>query len=168
MDGVLAALESRNDVLRRRLQQSDQFCNKFVLGLDSAEELEVLLAYVNSLFYVCSFEFRLSLSGLVAFGKLLDEFSGSVSGVAEHECGVALESAEDLSLHAFFLERFLEEGILSYQEFDVLFEARAAEFACFRSVQALDIHEVEVRVLSELSAQGFNDEIFIFLFHTCL
>ena len=76
MDGVLTALESRNDVLRRRLQESNQFCNKFVLGLDSSEEREILLAYVYSLFYVRSFEFRLSLSGLVALGKLLDEFSG--------------------------------------------------------------------------------------------
>ena len=104
MDGVLSALKCRNNVLRRRLQQCNQFCDEFVLRLDSAQELEILLAYVNSFFYVSSFELRFSLTGLVALGKLLDEFCRCVAGIAKHESGVTLESAEDLCLHAFFLK----------------------------------------------------------------
>ena len=82
VNGVLSALKCRNDILRRRLEQCNQFRDEFVFGLDSAQELEILLAYVNSLFYVCSLEFGLSLTGLVAFGKLLDEFCRSVTGIA--------------------------------------------------------------------------------------
>ena len=168
MNGVLSALESRYNVLRRRLQQSNQFGDEFVLGLDSAEELEILLAYVNGLFYVRSFELGLSLSGLVTFGKLLDEFSRYVTGIAKHEGGVTLECVKNSCVHAFFLERFLEQSILSDQEFDVLLEACTTQFACLRRIQTLNINEVEMRILSELGAKGFNDEIFIFLFHTCL
>ena len=157
MDGVLSALKCRNDILRRRLQQCNQFSDELVLGLDRAEELEILLAYVNSLFYVSSFELGLSLTGLVTFGKLFDELSRSVTGVAEHECGVAFQSAEDLCLNAFFLKRFLKQGVLRNQEFDILFEASATELAGLLCIQTLDVNEVEVRELSQLCAKGFND-----------
>ena len=168
MDGVLTALQSRNNVLRRALEQCNQFCDEFVLRLDSAEEVEVLLAYIDSLFYVRSFEFRLSLTRLVTLGKLLDEFSRCITGVAEHECGVAFQCSEQLCVDTFGLEGFLEQRVLSYMKLDVLFEASTTQVTGLRSVQTLDINEVEVRVLSQLCAQRFNDEIFIFLFHTCL
>ena len=152
MDGVLTALQCRNDVLRRALEQCHEFCDEFVLGLDSAEEVEILLTYVNSLFYVSSLELGLSLSGLVAFGKLFDEFSGSVTGVAEHQRCVTLESSEDLCIDTLCFEGFLEQCILSYQEFDVLLEARTTQVTGLRSIQTLDIHEVEMCILSQLCA----------------
>ena len=168
VNSILSALECRNDILRRRLEQSNQFGDEFVLGLDSAQELEILLAYIDGFLYISSFELRLSLTGLVALGKLLDEFSRHITRVAEHESGVALECLEDSCIHALLLKRFLEQCILSNQEFDVLFEARATQVAGLRSIQTLDIYEIEVRVLSQLCAKSFNDEIFIFLFLTCL
>ena len=122
MDGVLSTLKCRNDVLRRRLQQCNEFSDEFVLRLDSAQELEILLAYVNSFFYVSSFELGLSLAGLVAFGKLLDEFSGRITGVAEHKSRITLESTENLCLYALLLERLLKQRVLRYQELDVLLE----------------------------------------------
>ena len=152
VNGVLSALKSRNDILRRRLQQCNQFGDEFVLGLDSAQELEILLAYVNSLFHVSSFELRLSLSGLVTLGKLFDEFGRSVTGVAEHESGVTLQCLEDICLNALFLKSFVEQCVLGYQEFDILFEASTAQVACFRSIQTLDVHEVEMRELAQLGA----------------
>ena len=158
MDGVLSALESRNDVLRRRLEQSNQFGDEFVLRLDRAEELKVLLAYVDSLFYVCSFELGLSLAGLVTLGKLLDEFSGYVTGVTKHKSCVAFESSEQFCVNALLLESLLQEGVLCYQQLDILFEASTTQVTGLLRIQALDVNEVEMRELAQLCAKGRSEE----------
>ena len=49
---ALIVYHSMNNILSRRLQQSNNVGNKFVLGLDSSQDFEVLSTQINGLFYI--------------------------------------------------------------------------------------------------------------------
>ena len=67
VDGSTSGLECGNNVLSRRLQQSNNVGNKFVLGLDSSQNFEVLCAQINGLFYISGLQLGLSVLFVLLF-----------------------------------------------------------------------------------------------------
>ena len=107
------------------------------------------------------------LTGLIAFGELLDEFSRGVTGVGEHQRSIAFEGSEDLLINTLSLQCLLQQGVLCHQQFHIALEAEAAQGAGLLCIQTFDIGDVEVLVLVELLLQSNDNRVFIFLFH-CL
>ena len=96
VDGGTSGLECAQNVLCRALEQSNQVCNKFVLALDVAEEVELLFTNVGSALNKCSLQSGLSIRiFLILLGLLLNQFSRHVTRVAEHDGAVAFESVNE-------------------------------------------------------------------------
>ena len=58
-----------------------------------------------------------------------------------------------------------EEGVLHYVELDAFLEACAAELYGLACIESGNVSNVEIRVLSELSRDCFNNLIFNFFLH---
>ena len=76
-DGVACRLKSGDHILDRRLEQSDNVGDEFVLGLDVDKCFEVLGAHIEALLNVSTLEQRL-LGILVGGQELLDELGRGV------------------------------------------------------------------------------------------
>jgi len=59
----------------------------------------------------------------------------------------------------------VEKGVLNDGKLDSLVEAIATEVGCLLGIQALDVHDVEVGILSHVGLDGLDNLCFQFLFH---
>lgn len=156
-----AALESADDVLGRRLEESDDVGDELLLALDSHESLEILRA-VDGLLYIGALEYGL----LIGSCELLDDLCGSIADVAEHDGGVASEAAVELAkLTIDLADGLLDQRVLDNLELNLLIEAGLAESACLLGVEALDIDEVEVVVALKCLDELVEESSFIFFSH---
>ena len=48
--------ESRNNILRRRLEKGNNIGDELVLALDAAEGLKLVFTNINGLLYICGFQ----------------------------------------------------------------------------------------------------------------
>ena len=142
MNGASAALQSRDNVLCRRLQQSDNVGDKLVLALDGNECLERVCteaAFLN----VCSLEGN----DLLLLVQGLDQLGRHITSVAEHNGAGALESGSDRCyINTLSLECLDEELVLYHHKLDVLLEALATKCACLSSIETLDIGYIEMSI----------------------
>ncbi len=156
-----AALERADDVLGGRLEESDDVGDELLFALDSHERLEVV-STVDRLLYVSTLEDRL----LVSSAELLDDLSGSIANVGEHDRGVAAEAAVEVSEFTIDgVDGLLEQGVLDNLELDLLLEADLAECAGLLGVEAFDVNEVEVAVALDCLDELLNESGFIFFSH---
>ena len=157
-------LQSGDNVADRRLEESDDICDEFVLSLDSCELIELVLTDVGATLYVCTLHDGLGKATLL---ELLDELSRSRRNGSVHDSGVAHEGGGQ-RLQLFVVtcgDDVIEKGVLDYCEFDALVETLTTEFAGLRGIEARDVCNVEIRVVVQLSRDGFNNLIFEFFLH---
>jgi len=166
VDGRTSGLECAQNVLCRALEQSNQVCNKFVLALDVAEEVELLLTYVSGTLDESSLQSGLSIRiFLVLLGILLDQFCRHVARVAEHDGTVAFESVDESLFHLGTFESFGKEGVLHNVKLDLFLEAIAAVVAALLSVKTFDVGHIEVCIIGQKTFEVLNNRVFIFLLH---
>lgn len=157
-----AALQSRDDVLGWRLEQSDNVCDEFVFALDSAESIESLSADVATLLDISGLEHGL----FGSLSKLFYGLGGYVAYVAEHDCRVARErrvEVGELTIDSF--DSFFDESVLDDHELDFLLVAETTELAGFLSVETFDVNEIEMSVVLDGFGQLFYESCFIFFPH---
>lgn len=156
-----AALESRDDILGGRLEQSDNVCDKLLFALDGDKLLESVCA-IDRLLDESTLEDRL----LVCGGELLDDLSGRISDIGEHYSRVAGESGVEVGeLAVYRLYSLLDEGVLDDHELDVPLEAETTQRAGLLGVESLDVNEVEVGIALERLNELVNECGFIFFSH---
>lgn len=141
-----------NNVLGRRLEQTDDIPDKLFAALDGYEHVEVLVADINTILYVCSLEHRFPLRVLLT--ELLDDLCRSFVYGGEHNRSRAAEHSDELLVGLVgCLQCFLEKGILHDHEIYLLFEALTAECRSLLGVEFGYVRYVEMRVFVELGGQ---------------
>src|SRR5699024_7587224 len=161
-----SAGKCRNDILRRRLEQSDDIPDKLFAALDGYEHVEVLVAYINTFFHIRGLEHRLPL--WVLFAELLDNLCRSLVDGREHDRSRAAEHSLELFVRLVRgFERLFEKGVLHDHETYFLHETVTAERRCLCCVEFGDVCYVEVRVFVVLGGQRLFYLSFFFLVY-CL
>ena len=69
-------VSSRDDILRRRLQQSHNVGDELVLALDGSQSVELVGTHVDSLLYVCALELR---KNIVLLDEVFKQLGGALA-----------------------------------------------------------------------------------------
>ena len=88
MNLATTTLQSADNILGRRLQQSDDVGNKLVLALEVAQCLEILLTDKHSLFDVCGLECG---DSLLLLPEVLNQSCRSIAGVSQQQRGASCQ-----------------------------------------------------------------------------
>ena len=156
------SLQCRNNILRRRLEQCDDIADKLLLRLDVTQSVQLIVAHVNA--SLGESRFQNGFVGLLA--EFLDQDRRSLRNVGEHNRGRTLQYFYQISVSLLhLLQRLAQQRVLHDYQFDVVFEALAAQGSGLLCVKRRDVGDIEVRISLELLGNGVNNDQFFFLCH---
>ena len=161
MELATTALESADNVLGGRLEQSHNVCDEFVLALDSGKCVELVGTEVNGFFDVSS----LQQGQCVAFlNEVFEQFCRRVAHVGAHQRSRLLECGVEFGVIAFeVFESLAEELVLHNNQLDVGVEASTAKFGGLFGIESGSFYEVEAVVCLDSFLYFADYNRFIFL-----
>ena len=155
---LTTGIETRDNVLDWRLQQSHNIGNKFVLALDGYKLIEFVSANKEALFS----EYTLQCRNLLLFVLIvLQQLSRSIGHLGEHQCSIALKAVIQSSIvEISFLECFVQQRVLYNKQLNVVLETIATKSACLLCIQTRKVNKIEVRILLEFLTKFYDNSIF--------
>ncbi len=114
-------------ILGRRLEQSDNIGDEFVLALDCSQRVKLISAKVDGFLYIGSLK-QGELGVFIFLEDIFDELRGSIANIREHDGCSFLESGVDFRIVLVErLESLVEKSILDNKELDVGLVAGTAQ-----------------------------------------
>ena len=155
-------LQCGDNVLRGRLQQSDDVTNKLFARLDVNQFLYGGIAQIDAIFHACSFQNRFR----IRLAELLDQLGGTLTHVGEHDRRFAFQRREHLLVNLPGLFESLDkQRIFRNHQLHFLFETKLSQSSGLLCVQFRSIGNVVVSVCGELLGQTINYNFFLFPVH---
>ena len=153
---LATSIQTRNDILDRRLQQSHNVGDKFVLALDSYQLVKFFSTYEEALLSICTLQ-----GGDTFLLVLLDQLGRYVCRLCEHDGRIAFQALIQRSVvNIRSLKCLVQKLVLHNQQFDLVLEALPTEVTGLSCIQSGNVNQIEMRIFLQFLSEFYDDSIF--------
>ncbi len=153
---LTTSIQTRNNILDWRLEQSHNIGNEFVLALDRYELFQFVSTYEETFLSICSFQCRNTVL-LILFQQLC----WNIGCLCKHHSCVTLKTViERREVYFRSLKSLVEKCVLHNDHLNLILEALATQITGLLSVQSGNIYQIEMRIFGQLLSKFYYDSIF--------